>query len=83
MLWLFERNEQSLRLEAGYDDDTSEYVVITRYSDGREHTERFTKPCEFRSWLVTFDQSLETQRWTVQSGGPVALPDEWPDQWLT
>src|SRR5947207_16029981 len=83
MLWLFERNEQSLRLETCYDDDTSEYVVMTRYSAGREQTGRFTKPGEFGSWLVTFDQNLETQRWTLQSGEPVALPDEWPDQWLT
>ena len=81
MLWSFEREEHSLHLETRYDDDTGEYVVVTRYSDGREHTERFAKADNFRSWLAAFDQNLETERWTVRSGGPVALPDGW-DQWL-
>jgi hypothetical protein len=83
MLWFFERDEHSLHLETRYDDDTSEYVVMTRYSDGREQTERFTKANKFRSWLVEFDQNLETQQWTLRRGGPVVLPDGWPDKWLT
>jgi len=82
MLWLFERNEQSLRLETHYDDKTSEYVVIVRSQDG-EDNKRFGTAHEFRSWLAMFEQRVEAQRWALHSGGPVALPDEWADQWLT
>ena len=83
MLWFFEPNEHSLHLETHYDDDTSEYVVMARYSDGREQTERCAKANKFRSWLVEFDQNLETEQWTLRSAGPVVLPDGWPDKWLT
>lgn len=83
MLWFFERNEEALKIETRYDNDTSEYVVIVRYPDGHEQTERFNEAEECRSWLVTFERNLETQHWTLQGGGPVFLPDGWPNRRLT
>ena len=83
MVWFFERSDESLKLETRYDNDTSEFVAIIRYPDGHEHTERFTESKEFRSWLVTFERDLETQHWTRHGGGPVFLPDGWPDKRLT
>jgi hypothetical protein len=82
MLWFFEREEQSLRLETRYDNDTSEFVAVVRYQDGREHTERFTALDEFRSWLLTFESRLDAERWTNQSGA-IILPYGWPNKRLT
>ena len=39
MLWFFEREKESLRVETRYDNDTSEFVTVVRYPDGHEHTE--------------------------------------------
>jgi hypothetical protein len=79
MLWLFERDEESLKLETRYDNDRSEFMAFIRYPDGHEHTERFSDAEAFRSWLVAFEGDLETQRWTLHGSGPVFLPHGWPD----
>lgn len=81
MIWFFERESESLRVETRYDNDTSEFVAIVRYADGREQTHRFTKMDEFRAWLVAFEQSLEADHW-VSQGGPSFLPNGWPDERL-
>ena len=78
MLWLFERDEESLKLETRYDNDRSEFMAFIRYPDGHEHTERFSDAEAFRSWLVAFEGDLETQRWTLHGSGPVFLPHGWP-----
>lgn len=82
MLWFFERDDESLKLETRYDNDTSEFVVIVRHADGREHTERFTDSDEYGAWLETFERNLEHQHWT-RHGGPVIMPDGWPNKRLT
>lgn len=41
MLWFFERDDEFLKLETRYDNDTSEFVVIVRYPDGHQRSERF------------------------------------------
>jgi len=81
MLWFFERDDQSLRLETRYDNDTSEFVVIVRWPDGREQTERFSELEACRAWLAAFDNALESERWTPN--GPVILPYGWPNKRLT
>lgn len=58
MLWFFERDDESLKLETRYDNDTSEFVVIVRHPDGREHTERFTDGDEYGAWLERFETNL-------------------------
>jgi hypothetical protein len=80
MLWFFERDRESLKLETRYDNDTSEYVAIVRYPDGREMIERFSDSDEYRSWIVAFERNLELQRWTRHGSGPVVLPDGWPNK---
>jgi hypothetical protein len=82
MVWLFERSDESLQLETRYDNDTSEFVAIIRYPDGHEHTERFPENDQLRAWLFTWERDLETQHWKPQAGGPVFLPDGWPDRKL-
>jgi hypothetical protein len=81
MLWCFERDDESLKLEMRYDNDTSEFVVIVRHPDGREQTERFTDGDEYGAWLETFERNLEDQHWTRR--GVVIMPDSWPNKRLT
>ena len=82
MLWFFEREAQSLRLETRYDNDSSEYVVIVHWPDGREETERFTDQDTYRRRLVELENRLETDHWSRQ-GPPVVLPNGWPNKRLT
>ena len=79
MLWFFERDQKCLRLETRYDNDTSEFVVMVRYPDGREQSERFTDGGVFRGWLEAFEQHLAVQHWIGRSG-PIILPYGWPDK---
>ena len=79
MLWFYERNNTSLRLETRYDNQTAEYVAVVHHQDGQQQTERFQKREAFRDWLVAFDQLLEAERWARQ-GPPVILPNGWPDK---
>jgi hypothetical protein len=79
MVWLFERDEESLKLETSYDNDTREYVVIARYPDGREETERFTDQEEYRLRLVALENHLETERWR-RLGPPIFSVDGWPNK---
>lgn len=82
MLWLFDRNDQHLRLETRYDNDTSEYVLILNWPDGREETERFADQQDYRRRLVALENRFETERW-VRHGPPMILPEGWPDKRLT
>jgi hypothetical protein len=51
MLWFFDREDESLRLETRYDNDRSEFVAVVRYPDGRERAERFSTLGDFRKWI--------------------------------
>jgi hypothetical protein len=77
MLWFFEREQDSVRLETRYDNDTAEYVAIVTYPDGRRETERFTDSEMYRRWLDSWERTLETDHWT-RRGPPVVVPDGWP-----
>jgi hypothetical protein len=82
MVWLFERDDESLRLETRYDNDTAEFVAVVHYPDGRERMERFDEIDEFRAWLVAFERNLNIQRWADKTG-PIILPYGWPDKRLS
>jgi hypothetical protein len=81
MLWFFERDDESLRLETRYDNDSAEFLAIVRWPDGREKIERFTDLEGFRKWLVAFDNRVAAERWTPNA--PVILPSGWPHKRLT
>jgi hypothetical protein len=80
MLWFFKREDQSIRLEARYDNDTAEFVVQVRWPDGREEVERFSDLELCRTWLAGFDHAIEAERW--KPNGPVILPHGWPHKGL-
>jgi hypothetical protein len=79
MLWFFERDQDRVRLETRYDNDTAEYVAIATYPDGRQETERFRNADVYRRWLETWESTLEAERWT-RRGPPVVVSDGWPDR---
>jgi hypothetical protein len=76
MIWIFERAEESLRLETRYDNDTTEYVLILHYPDGSDQTERFSDSAAFQTRLDSLDRTLARQNWQYV-GAPVLLPDGW------
>jgi hypothetical protein len=78
MLWFFDRDNESLRLETRYDNETLEFVALVRYPDGRDLERRFRDRREFREWLEAFEQALEGKRWLARRG-PIILPYGWPD----
>ena len=81
MLWFFDREDESLRLETRYDNDRSEFVAVVTYPDGSERTERFSTLDDFRTWIDRFDQVLLEQHWAAREG-PVVLPYGWPNKRL-
>lgn len=76
MLWFFERRDQVMQLETRFDNDTSEYLAIVRWPDGREDTERFSDAESFGARLVVLEQQLETAQW--RRSGSEIVPDGWP-----
>jgi hypothetical protein len=79
MLWFFERNDEQVKLETRFDNDTQEYVAILRWPDGRERAERCSTAAAFRSRLLELERELETDRWH-RTGPMIVLPDGWPDK---
>ena len=77
MIWFYTRDQESLRLETRYDNDTLEYVGVVSHPDGRQETERFGTLEAFQEWLVLFEGELHAHRWTSRSP-PQILPEGWP-----
>jgi hypothetical protein len=79
MIWFFERDDESLRLETQYDEKAAEYVVSVRYADGQQRVERFKDLEAFQIWIETFDRELAFDHWISRSG-PIILPYGWPNK---
>jgi len=79
MLWFYTRDEQSLRLETRYDNDTQEYVAIVLRAGGQPETKRFTTGDAFHAWLRSLEQTLTAEHW-ASDGSPHILLDGWPDK---
>jgi hypothetical protein len=77
MIWLYEKDDQAMRLETRYDNRTLQYVLVIHRGDTRE-TERYEKLEDFRQRLLTLEKSLKTDQWK-RSGPPVLDPTGWPD----
>ena len=73
MVWLFERDDKSCRLETRYDNIAAQYVLTIVRSGSTERTERFTDAALFRARLVALEHDL--QGWT--SHEPLFLKDGW------
>ena len=75
MLWVFERDADQLRLEATYDNETAQFVLTIRRSEGQQQVERFPDQSAFRRRLEALEQQLEGDHWTQTS--MTLLRDGW------
>lgn len=75
MVWLFERNNESLRLETRYDSDTAEFLLVLHKPSGEQQIEHFGDAMSFRRRLETLERQLEAEHWTQH--GPTVLHDGW------
>ena len=63
MLWIFARHHQVVLLEASYDDDAGEYVLIVHHPERPEQTERFLDRASVSERLFGWQRRLEDQSW--------------------
>ncbi|HEV3214112.1 MAG TPA: hypothetical protein VGZ27_00230 [Vicinamibacterales bacterium] len=75
MIWLFERNTESIQIETRHDPVSGGFVLIVRRPDGTEQTERFADAESFRARLEIFETQLEGDNWARR--GQVFLHDGW------
>jgi hypothetical protein len=76
MIWFFGRDDQELRVETRYANDTGEYLLVICWPDG-DQCERFTDAAEFRSRLIEVETRLEAERW-ARARAPVVVRDGLP-----
>jgi hypothetical protein len=76
MVWLFERGDQSLRLETRYDSAAGDYALVIHHEEGAPQVEHFKDEIAFRGRLAALEAQLRAERWTA-SGPPVLLKDGW------
>jgi hypothetical protein len=75
MLWIYERADQTLRIETRFDNTSEEYLLIVRSPDGTEQAERFADSVSFKLRLESLEQQLGAEEW--QSRGVRMLRDGW------
>jgi hypothetical protein len=76
MIWLYERHDQTLRLETRFDNTAQAFVLIQYQPDGTQLTEQFASEDEFRVRLTALSAKLETEHWE-QKGPPLLMSDGW------
>jgi hypothetical protein len=81
VLWLYQRDTDTLRLRTAYDNATKAFVATITASDGEEQCLRFDNAEAFRAWLLALETRLEQEHWTAD-GPPMLLPSGWPDKRL-
>jgi hypothetical protein len=81
MIFFFERNQETLRLETRYDNDGAAFIGTVTYPNGTQQTERFPMIEGFQAWLVAFERRLNEEGW-IARGDPTILPYGWPHRRL-
>jgi hypothetical protein len=77
MLWIYARNEQSLRFETRFDNETEEFILISYNEDGsQQQIERFKDEVSFKTRLIGLEKWLTIEGWH-HTGAPVFLRDGW------
>ena len=76
MVYLFERESESLRLETRFIKAQNLYEIIWRRADGTMTRETFNGETSFRSRVAAIQTELEEQHWQ-NSGPPQLLADGW------
>ena len=76
MVYLFERENESLRLETRYSSTSKSYEIIWRRADGSVTKETFRGETSFRTRLDEIYSELERDDWHT-IGPPNPLADGW------
>jgi hypothetical protein len=76
VIYIFERDTESLRLETRYLADSKTYEIIWRRADGSVQRENFTGETSFRTRLDEIYTELEEDDWRT-IGPPHLLADGW------
>ena len=76
MIYIFERDSESLTLETRYSSDSKTYEIIWRRADGTTTKESFTGETSFRTRLDEIYSDLEHEMWRTV-GPPHLLVDGW------
>lgn len=76
MIYIFERNSESLRLETRYLSDSKTYEIVWRRADGSVQRENFRGETSFRTRLDEIYSELEEDHWRT-IGPPHLLADGW------
>jgi len=76
VIYIFERNTESLRLETRYLADSKTYEIIWRRADGSVQRETFRGETSFRTRLDEIYTELEEDDWRT-IGPPHLLADGW------
>ena len=76
MVYLFERESESLRLETRYSSTSKTYEIIWRRADGSVTQESFRGETSFRTRLDEIYSELERDDWRTV-GPPNLIADGW------
>ena len=76
MVYLFERQDETLHIEARYSDASRLYEIIWRPSGGSVTRETFSGEVRFRERLDEIKAQLEQEAWQ-HSGPPELLAGGW------
>jgi len=75
VLWVFQRGDESLRLETRFDNKSAQFILIVHKLNANPEIERFPDAEAFRERLVALETALEADHW--KQGGPIFLHDGW------
>jgi hypothetical protein len=77
MIWLYERNGATFRVETSFDSDTHEYVL--HYADPTLGTrvERFSDAAAYQTRLVALEAQMTAEEWRL-TGYPDVVPKGFP-----
>ena len=76
MIWLYERDDEALRLETKFDNATGEFILIQQLPGDEQVIERFNSEEDFRTRLTALSTALDEARWH-RTGPPLLLNDGW------
>ena len=76
MVYLFERQDESLHIEARFSEESRLYEIIWRPADGKVTRETFSGEVRFRERLDEIKSQLEQEAWH-HSGPPELLAGGW------
>ena len=79
MLWFFDRDDEQVEVETRFDNNTLDYVLIIRWPDSREETERYADSESFSARVIALSEELKSMNWR-NTGSPIVLPEGWLDK---